>query len=419
MVRKANSSKLREDALNIIKEGIRAVETSPVVRRTVSLKGNLLKVGNKTYQLQNFKRIFLIGFGKASLEACKELEKILGDKISAGVVIDLKKGKFKKIKSYVGTHPFPSGANVKATAQAVALLKQATAQDLVIAVVSGGGSALLSWPHIIKVSKLVSLTKQLMKKGATIQELNTVRKHLSEIQGGQFVKMAGPATVASLIFSDVPGDAIDVVASGPTVLDSTTVSDAKNVLKKYDLLDSFVQEALIETPKDANIFRKVQNVLAVSNSVAIRAMVKKGKELGYKTKVFSTALTGEAREVGKLLAAKVRPGEMLVAGGETTVTIKGKGKGGRNQELALGALASISDDSVLVSVNSDGHDNSAAAGAIADILVKRKAQKLKLDPEKYLKQNNSFAFFKRTSGHVMTGNTGVNIADLVVVVRNS
>ncbi len=340
------------------------------------------------------------------------------DKISGGVVIDLKKGKFKKIKSYLGSHPFPSNLNVKATGQVVALLKQATAQDLIITVVSGGGSALLCWPHVVKVSKLVYLTKQLMKKGATIQELNTVRKHLSEIQGGQLAKMAGPATMISLIFSDVPGDAIDMVASGPTVLDQTTVNDAKNILKKYDLLGSVPEEAIIETPKDANVFRKVQNVLVVSNSIAVRAMVKKGKELGYKAKVFSTALTGEAREVGKILAAKVKDGEMLISGGETTVTVRGGGKGGRNQELALGALSSITENSLVVSVNSDGRDNSLVAGALVDSLTKKRAQKLKLDPENYLKQNNSFMFFKKASGHILTGNTGINIADLVIATRS-
>lgn len=414
------TSKLRAGALDIFEAGLAAVSTETAIRRHIAVNANKLRVGKKVYDLENFEKIFVIGCGKAAVETARVLEKMLGKKINGGVVIDVRVAKLKYIKSIAGTHPFPSARNLKAAAQIVALLKQAGPKDLVITIVSGGGSALLYWPHSIRLENFVCVTKNLMRAGATIKEMNTVRKHLSALHGGQLVKMAHAATIVGLIFSDVPGDDISMIASGPTVLDSTTVKDAKRILLKYGVAKTckIVAGDLTETPKDAALFKKVQNVLVVNNVVAVRAMVEAARKAGFKPRVLSTALSGEAWQVGEMLAKSVKPGEALIAAGETTVHVNGRGHGGRNQEVVMGAMEKISTGTVLLAVSSDGHDNSAAAGAIADMEVAAKAKKLRLDVKKFLVENNSFEFTKKTDSQVYTGVTNINISDLFVALRN-
>ena len=301
----------------------------------------------------------------------------------------------------------------------MALLKRVGPKDLVITIVSGGGSALLFWPHSIRLENYVCVTKNLMRAGATIREMNTVRKHLSALQGGQLVKLAHSATMIGLIFSDVPGDDIGMIASGPTVLDTTTVKDAKRILTKYNVTETckIVGGDLIETPNDAGVFKKVQNVLVVNNVVAVRAMVEVARKVGFKPRVLSTLLAGEASEVGEMLVKNVKRGEALIAAGETTVHVIGRGHGGRNQEVAMGALEKIPVNTVLLAISSDGHDNSVAAGALSDLEVVAKAKKFRLDVKKYLADNNSFEFTKKTGSQVYTGITNINISDLFVVLR--
>lgn len=413
------STTLRRTALDIFEAGMTAVSTETAIRRHVAVNAGKLREGKKVYDLENYEKIFVIGCGKASVETARVLEKMLGKKITGGVVIDVRTAKLQRIKSIAGTHPFPSARNLKATAEIVALLKQAGPKDLVIMVVSGGGSALLFWPHSIRLENYVCVTKNLMRAGATIKEMNTVRKHLSALQGGQLVKMAHSATIVGLIFSDVPGDDISMIASGPTVLDTTTVKDAKRILTKYNIAKTckVVASDLTETPNDAGLFKKVQNVLVVNNVVAVRAMVEAARKVGFKPRVLSTALSGEAREVGQMLVKSVKRGEALIAAGETTVHITGRGHGGRNQEVAMGALEKIPANTVLLSVASDGHDNSATAGALVDTEVVAKAKKLRLDAKKYLADNNSFEFTKKTGCQIYTGLTNINISDLFLVLR--
>ncbi len=413
------SSKLRAAALSIIEGGIAAVNTEVALREKIKFAGNKLKVERKTYDLSRFEKIYVIGFGKASLGASIVLEKILGKRITAGAVIDVKGGRLKRIKSHVGTHPFPSNRNLAATADIVALLKQASPRDLVLTIVSGGGSALLFWPFAAKLKNIVCVTKTLMENGVNINDMNKVRKHLSAIQGGQLVGLAGRATMISLIFSDVPGDDVSVISSGPTVLDKTTKAEAFAVIKDNEATEKcgIRLEDLTETPKDPAVFRKVQNVLVVNNSIAIQAMVNAARRLGFKPRIFSTAVTGEAREVGKFLVNSVKPGEVLIAAGETTVTKTGTGKGGRNQEVVLGALTDITRDTVVISVASDGRDNGSFAGALGDSETLLTAAKKKLSVNDYLKNNNSSEFFRKSGDYIETGVTGINIADLVLVVR--
>ncbi|MDO8512471.1 MAG: DUF4147 domain-containing protein [bacterium] len=413
------STPLRRVALDIFEAGMTAVSTETAIRRHVAVNGGNLRVGKKVYDLENYEKIFVIGCGKASVETARVLEKMLSKRITGGVVIDVCSAKLQHIKSIAGTHPFPSARNLKATAEIVALLKQTGPKDLVITIVSGGGSALLFWPYSIRLENFVCVTKNLMRAGATIKEMNTVRKHLSALQGGQLVKMAHSATIVGLIFSDVPGDDIGMIASGPTVLDSTTAKDAKRILIKYGVAKTckIVAGDLVETPNDTGLFKKVQNVLVVNNVVAVRAMVEAARKAGFKPRVLSTALSGEAREVGEMLVKSVKRGEALIAAGETTVHITGRGHGGRNYEVAMGALEKIPVNTVLLSVASDGHDNSAAAGALTDTEVVLKAKKLRLDTKKYLAENNSFEFTKKTGSQVYTGLMNINISDLFLVLK--
>jgi len=218
---------LRRDALEILEAGYGAISTKKVITSKVKVEENMLLVNGNEIDLDNYEKIFFVGIGKCSATAGEVFENLLGDRITDGIVIDVRGIELKRIRSHVGTHPFPSEANVEAAQSVREMLEGATENDLVIAVISGGGSALLCLPHDLKCEVLVNTTKELMKKGANIEELNTVRKHLSLIQGGQFAKIAYPAKIMSLIFSDVPGDDISTIASGPTVIDTTTKEDAK------------------------------------------------------------------------------------------------------------------------------------------------------------------------------------------------
>ena len=361
----------------------------------------------------------MVGIGKASLEAAIALEKILGNRITDGIVLDVKKGKLKYIKSFAGTHPFPSKVNMRVTGEIVGLLKSVNSNDLVISIISGGGSSLLCLPHNLDCEDVVRITKVLMEKGATIFEMNTVRKHISEVQGGQLVRFAYPAQVIGLIFSDVPGDDLSMVASGPTYLDTTTVQDARHILKKYHVLNVCKLDHchLIETPKDPGLFDHVYNFQVTGNIIALEAMKEKSKNLGYKTIIYTNVLDGVASETGKMFAGLPKKGQVVIAAGETVVSVTGNGKGGRNQEFAMGALANLSDDEIVASCASDGIDHSPVAGGLVDEIVKKQIQKMKLNPKKYLDENNSYAFFQKTKTALKTGITGMNISDIMIAVR--
>ena len=410
---------VRHDALTIIEAGLAAVATDKAIRRNLKPKGNGFVIGGRSYNFSLYDHVYVIGFGKDAYAAAVELEKILGSRITAGIVIDVRKGPLKRIKSLAGTHPLPSLKNVRAAGEVLELLEKADSNDLIITIVSGGGSALLCRPYGLSCTELALVTKMLMRRGADIHEMNTVRKHLSEITGGQFARLAYPATVLGLIFSDVPGDELDMIASGPTVRDTTTVADAAAVLAKYDIIKACSLPGcdMNETPKDKTFFKRVHNVLIVSNRIATEAMSIEAKRIGYRARILSTALQGEAREVGRCLAAMPASGEAVIAAGETTVTVTGDGRGGRNQELALGALGSIREGGVVISCASDGRDNGPAAGAIADEITARAVARLKLNPRKALSENASHPFFEKAKSLIMTGDTGINVSDLMLSLR--
>lgn len=417
--RQLGKTRARRDALAIVEAGLAAVSTDKAIKNKLKRKGNKLAVGGRVYDLAAYDHVYVIGFGKASYAAAVALEALLGARITGGIVLDVKGGKLKRIKSLVGTHPLPSLKNVREAGEILALLEKADSNDLIIAVVSGGGSALLCRPYGLKCSELALVTQTLMRRGADIRETNTVRKHLSEILGGQFARLAYPATVLGLIFSDVPGDELDMIASGPTVMDTTTVDDAAKVLAKYDIIKSCSLPGcdLRETPKDKIFFKRVHNVLVVANGVAAEAMKAESLKRGYKARILSTCLQGEARSVGRRLATLPDAGEAVIAAGETTVTVAGKGIGGRSQELALASLEHIVDGTVVVACASDGHDNSPAAGALADQKLIETAARLNLSQRKYLANNDSFTFMKKVGGQILTGETGINVSDLMLSLR--
>ncbi|OGY26258.1 MAG: hypothetical protein A2Z24_03020 [Candidatus Woykebacteria bacterium RBG_16_44_10] len=413
------TSPLRRDALEIIDAGFSAINTEKVIKNTVSLESsNLLRVKDQWFDLSRYRRVYLVGIGKVAYAAAKALEDILGDLITDGVVLDIQTGPLRKVRSLVGTHPNPTQANVSATREITSLLRAAGEEDLVLAIVSGGGSALLCSPYQISCEEKSAVIAAMMNSWATIEELNTVRKHLSEIKGGNFAKLAHPAQIVALIFSDVPGDDVGLVASGPTVLDTTTIADAAKLMARYDVLKKcrLPHCDLVETPKDPVYFQLVTNIVLANNRLAVEAMEVAAVKLEYRAEVFSAQIEGPAVDVAKRLVLNAKPKTALIAAGETTVDVRGDGIGGRNQHLVLAALKYLTDDQVLVSVNSDGIDRSTYAGAIGDKTTLAKAKKKKLSTEKFLKNCDSFNFFKKVGDGIETGILGSNAADLTLVL---
>jgi len=405
---------LHKDALEILEAGYDAINTEKVISSKVKVENNHLFINDKDINLESYERVVFVGIGKCAADAAISFEKLLGEHLSGGIIIDVRGVTLQKITSHVGTHPLPSEENIVAAQSIKDMLEDMTEKDLVIAVISGGGSALLCLPHDLRCDMFTNITRTLMEKGANIHELNTVRKHLSEIQGGQFAKLAFPATVVSFIFSDVPGDDISVVASGPTVLDTTTREDAERVLVKYNVLTTCKLPSceVLETPKEEKYFDKVDNILILTNEVALSSMKEKATELGYRALIADSKVEGEARIAGKLIAGQVKIGTCMLYGGETTVTLKNGGNGGRNQEFILGALPHMKENSVVVAAASDGWDNTDVAGAIGDKNLFIKARGLGFLPEEFLKKNESYEFFKKVGGHINTGRTGSNVSDL-------
>jgi glycerate 2-kinase len=397
------------------------------------------------YETDNFNRLVVIGFGKAACPMAKAIEDSLLDILKTGIVITkynhCNKYILKRITVFEAGHPLPDENGFKGTDTIIRLLKNTDEHTFVVCLISGGGSALLVAPcDGITLHEKQKVTELLLKAGADIYELNTVRKHISKVKGGRFAEIVYPSRVISLILSDVIGDRLDVIASGPTSPDTTTYGDALRVLKKYGLVGEIPQgvsdflnrgaEGLIsETPKERSIiFEKIENIIIGSNRKALEAAEKKSECLGFNTKVISSEVTGDARKAGKCLAGKALEIKKvkkdnkpicLISGGETTVTVRGRGKGGRNMELALSFATEIEGFKgiTLLSAGTDGTDGPTdAAGAIVDGVTIRKAKSLRLDPDEYLKNNDSYNFFKEIDGLFITGPTETNVMDIQIMV---
>ena len=441
-------------ATELQQAALAAVEPAAAVRRHVRREGDMLIVAGRRHDLRDYERVFVVGGGKAAVPMTAAIVDILGDRLTAGAIVTkyghtISQFPVPNLQILEAGHPVPDENSVRG-AQAVAdCAARATERDLVVCLISGGGSALLTLPVPgLTLPDLQALTGALLRSGATINELNTVRKHCSRIKGGNLARLVAPATLVTLILSDVVGDPLDVIASGPTVPDPTTVADAQAVLERYGIRPPSIPpkrgEVMRETPKPGDpAFERVQNVVVGSNRLAALAAVEKARQLGFNALLLSTYVEGEAREVAKVAAALAKgvrahgdplpPPACLVWGGETTVTIRGAGKGGRNQELALAAALALEGwPGVLVmALATDGTDGPTdGAGAVVTGETVARARTLGLDPRAALEANDSYHFFdalgkvpplsspphRQGGGLIRTGPTGTNVNDLLFVL---
>jgi glycerate 2-kinase len=423
----------RKHALQIFRAALAAADPQDAVLRHLNFDGRVITAGRRKYPISNFERIQVIGAGKASAAMARAVERLLGRRIAGGW-INVKDGHtahLRRIHQQECGHPVPDKRGVEGALRMEAIAREAGPRDLLISVISGGASALTPAPvPPMTLAQKQELTKKLLASGATIHEINTVRKHLSSFKGGQLAKLAYPATTIALVLSDVIGDDLDVIGSGPTVGDRSNVEDARAVLMKYGITQS---AEFHETPKPGDPeFARVQNIIVGSNEQAIAAAFKQAKALGYRTMVLSTRIEGETRDVAGVHAAiakeilatgrPLRAPACILSGGETTVTIRGSGKGGRNQEFVLAAAIALegSGDVTVLSAGTDGTDGPTdAAGAIGDSSTVGRARELGLEAGSFLANNDSYHFFEKVEGLIKTGPTGTNVMDVRVVLVRS
>ncbi len=430
-----------EAVTRVLAAAIAAVDPHSAVRRHLRREGQRVWLGQRVYDLDAFERIWLVGAGKAGLPMASAAADILGDRLTGGVVI-VKEGYAGEqppgIDLMEAGHPLPDQRGVEATRRLMALLEKAGPRDWVLVLLSGGGSALLTAPAPgVSLADLQELTAALLACGANIQEINTLRKHVDTIKGGGLARRAVPAHISALVLSDVVGDPLDVIASGPTVPDTSTFADAWDVLQRYDILaqtpsairnylEKGLRGVLPETPKPGDpLFERVQNHIVSSNFQAAQAGLAQVAVEGWQTMLLTTFLQGEARQVGRMLGAIARQAVLtgqpltrpfcLVAGGETTVTLRGKGLGGRNQELALGAASELDGlpGVILVALATDGGDGPTdAAGAVVTGETLVRACAAGLDAQDFLARNDAYHFFAPLGDLLLPGPTLTNVNDL-------
>jgi glycerate 2-kinase len=437
---------LRASAAQLQRAALAAVDPAEAVYRFVSRVGDRILIDGQAYALCDFDHIYLAGAGKAALPMAEAIGEVLHDHLSGGVIITkyhhVDRQLPDQLRVHEAGHPVPDEQSVAATRDLAALLEPITPRDLVFCVLSGGGSALMTLPaEDITLADLQTTTQLLLRAGATIHQINTIRKHLDTIKGGGLAQLAHGAPIVSLILSDVIGDDLSVIASGPTVPDPSTFADAWRVIEQFDLarqlptavrarLERGVSGEIPDTPKPGDpLFDRVQTVIIGSNAQAAQAAETAARQLKFNTLLLSTQVQGEAREVAKVTAAiakeiavynrPVPKPACIILGGETTVTLKGSGLGGRNQEMALaGALAIDGLPNILIAaLGTDGTDGPTdAAGAIATGETVGRAKAIGLDAQAHLAANDSYHFFQALGDLIITGPTGTNVNDLLFML---
>ncbi|MBI5492410.1 MAG: glycerate kinase [Deltaproteobacteria bacterium] len=441
-MRTARNKSSRKAAEEIFRAAVSAASPYDSVRSNLKLLSKKLKIYNLSLDLKSIKNIYLIGAGKAACPMAKAVEDALGSRIKAGCVVTKYNHalKLKYAEVIEAGHPLPDRNGLKGAQKILEIARSAGQGDLVIFLLSGGASALLPAPvEGLSLKDKKRLTGLLIGSGASIQEINTVRKHLSRIKGGRLMDIAYPARVITLIVSDVVNDDISSIASGPTAPDPSTYTDALDVIKRYGLLKkappkaiSFLKMgasgAIVETPKPGEkVFKNCENIIIVNNSMALRAAKEKASSLGYRSLVLSSTITGPARKAAGFFTSilkeakkngnPLRPPCCIIMGGETVVEVRGTGLGGRNQELALASAIGLegSEGITVLSAGTDGTDGpTEAAGAFADCSTVQRGRSAGLDVRKYLDDNDSYRFFKKLKDLFITGPTGTNVMDIAI-----
>jgi glycerate 2-kinase len=428
---------------SIIESALEAVAADQAIIRNVLVEDGNLRIGDVCFPINGKTRIYLIGAGKASIKMTKGLCEVLGERVTGGMIISKHlypeaQALPRSIEVLLGSHPVPDELSVNSTRKLMDFCQKLKPDDLVFCLLSGGGSSLLSFPYQgIQLHDFQALVRNLLASGAEIAEMNTLRKHLDQVKGGGLARATGSAQLITLVLSDVIGNPLDVIASGPTSPDPTTFEDAFQILRKYHLENKITPSILSileqgqrgkipETMKEEHPrFVKVFNKVIASNEIAALSALNRAQELGFHTLLLSTYLNGEAKEAGKFLSSLLneidhsgnpipRPA-CIIAGGETTVTLHGMGKGGRNQEVALGAVAGLAnvENVALVTLATDGEDGvTGAAGAVVNGDILAQGRRLGLIPEVFLQNNDSFHYFEPLEMLIKTGPTGTNVNDL-------
>lgn len=438
-----NIPELRQCAKRIWEAALDAANPATCIDNTLKVRGNILVVGGKELPIDG--KLIVVGAGKAASRMAQVVEERLGDRITSGLVVTKYEHGLPllRIRQVEAGHPIPDAAGVGAVQEMLQLTKGLQAEDIVLCLISGGGSAL--WPAPvdgITLEQKQEVTALLLRAGANILELNAVRKHLSSIKGGQLAAWCAPAKVISLIMSDVIGDPLDFIASGPTAPDTTSFLEALSIVQKYGVavpaavrerLEAGAQGKIPDTPKLGDpLFNNVENLIIANNRLLTEAAARQAHSLGFKTLILGTEVEGEAKDVGGVFAAIAREiartgnpissPACVLAAGETTVTVHGSGLGGRNQEMALAWAISMASRQIAMpccfaSVASDGTDGpTTAAGGIVDPTTTQRAMSLGLVPSRYLQNNDSSNFLKATGDLIVTGPTQTNLMDLQILL---
>jgi hydroxypyruvate reductase len=441
---KKNIKKMRADAESIFRAGLAAVAPESAVARCCRIEEERLWVGSRWYDLAEYKDIYVIGCGKAAAAMAKALERLLGEHITTGIVI-VKYGylaHLSRIRIVEAGHPVPDRCGEEAARTILALAGSAGHDDLVLCLISGGGSALLPLPAAgLSLADKQATAKVLIACGATIHEINAIRKHTSAIKGGLLARAVHPATLVTLILSDVVGDDLDVIASGPCVPDASSFEDCLAILEDYRIVDQLPEVVvehlkagaagdIPETPKAGDpIFRHGFQLIVGSNLDAVKAAGAEAARIGYPPLILSSMLEGDTRQAALLHGGIIKevlksghpvpPPTCILSGGETTVVVRGKGLGGRNQEFALALAPQIAGRNgvVVLSAGTDGTDGPTdAAGAIVDDTTTKRAESLGLNYKRYLEANDAYHFFEHTGELLFTGPTNTNVMDMRVIL---